>query len=134
MVLQMDKTTCPFCELAPERIVDANKTAVLVHDQYPLTPGHSLVLPRRHIQSIFDAMPDELNALWQLVERARSRIDRVHAPAGYNLGINDGPAAGQTVSHLHIHIIPRYLGDTTDPRGGVRWIIPDRAPYWDSDI
>ena len=127
----MNEINCPFCKIPPERVVEGNEFAILVRDSYPLTPGHSLVIPRRHVQSIFDVVPEELQALWKLVEKARALIDDLHRPANYNLGINDGPAAGQSVPHLHVHVIPRYRGDVVEPRGGVRWIIPERAAYWE---
>jgi len=129
----MAEQPCPFCELAPERIRESNEAAVLIRDNYPLTAGHSLVLPRRHIGSIFEATEEDLRAIWRLIQFGRSAIDREYEPAGYNLGINEGPAAGQTVPHLHIHLIPRYAGDAADPRGGIRWIFPERAAYWDRD-
>lgn len=129
----MEEKPCPFCQLPPERIWESNKAAILVRDDYPLTAGHSLILPRRHIGSIFDATEAELRALWQLIQRGRTTINRAYAPAAYNLGVNDGPEAGQTVPHLHVHLIPRYPGDSVDPRGGIRWILPERASYWNHD-
>ena len=103
---------------------------MLICDAYPVSPGHSLVIPRRHIGSWFEASEDECTAMLALLEAAKAMIDQEHRPDGYNIGINDGPAAGQTVPHLHVHLIPRFKGDVPDPRGGVRWVIPDRAKYW----
>lgn len=74
--------------------------------------------------------PDERVAVLALLDEARLELDAERHPDGYNIGINDGPAAGQTVAHVHIHLIPRYRGDVLDPRGGVRWLFPDRADYW----
>jgi len=99
-------------------------------DAFPVSPGHTLVIPRRHVGSFFLLEPDERFALLALVKEARRDLDAELHPDGYNIGINDGPAAGQTVAHVHIHLIPRYLGDIADPRGGVRWLFPDRADYW----
>ncbi len=121
---------CPFCTLPPERIAQENELAVLIRDAYPVSPGHSLVIPRRHIGSWFEASEDERTAMLALLEAAKAMIDQEHRPDGYNIGINDGPAAGQTVPHLHVHLIPRLKGDVPDPRGGVRWVIPDKAMYW----
>ncbi len=121
---------CPFCTLPPERITQENEHAVLIRDAYPVSPGHSLVIPRRHIGSWFDASEDERTAILALLEAAKAMIDQEHRPDGYTIGINDGPAAGQTVPHLHVHLIPRFKGDVPDPRGGVRWVIPDKAKYW----
>ena len=121
---------CAFCNLPAERIVVANTKAVMIRDAYPVSPGHTLVLPRRHVGSFFDITQDERKALLALLDDAKQRLDKEFAPVGFNIGINDGPAAGQTVPHLHIHLIPRYQGDRPDPRGGVRWIIPEKAKYW----
>jgi len=122
--------TCPFCSLPAERLVDAGELAVVIRDGFPVSKGHSLVIPRRHVASWFDVTREEQLALLDLLARARRQIDEEFHPDGYNIGINDGPAAGQTVRHLHIHLIPRYAGDTEDPRGGVRWVFPHKAAYW----
>lgn len=99
-------------------------------DGYPLNPGHTLVIPKRHVARIESLPPFEAIDLWLLVDR----VARTLAPTcdGVNIGVNSGPAAGQTVGHLHVHVIPRFDGDTADPRGGVRWVIPERANYWSS--
>ncbi|TQE97529.1 MAG: HIT family protein, partial [Spiribacter salinus] len=99
-------------------------------DQYPVSPGHALLIPRRHIAGWFDATPEEQQALTSALAQARSAIEESHQPDGYNIGINSGEAAGQTVHHLHVHLIPRYQGDSDDPRGGVRHVIPGKADYW----
>jgi diadenosine tetraphosphate (Ap4A) HIT family hydrolase len=89
------------------------------------------VIPKRHIGSWFETTPEEQSAMLNLLERAKIVLETEFRPDGYNIGINDGPTAGQTVPHLHMHLIPRYKGDLTDPRGGVRWIIPEKAKYWE---
>lgn len=124
------ETTCPFCQLPPERIAGGNDRGLIVRDAYPVSPGHTLIIPRRHVGSFFELSPEERDDLLALLNEARAELARSHRPQGYNIGINDGPAAGQTVPHLHIHLIPRYTGDQPDPRGGVRWVMPDRARYW----
>lgn len=121
---------CIFCILPASRIVEANEHAVLTLDGYPVSPGHSLVIPRRHVSSFFETTGAERAAILALIDRAKSLIEQMHKPDAYNIGINDGAAAGQTVPHLHIHVIPRYAGDRVDPRGGVRWVIPEKADYW----
>jgi diadenosine tetraphosphate (Ap4A) HIT family hydrolase len=121
---------CPFCTLPASRIVRENDLAVLVRDAYPVSPGHSLVIPKRHTGSWFEATEEERKAMLALVDEAKAMIDTELAPNSYNIGINDGPAAGQTVPHLHMHLIPRFEGDVADPRGGVRWVIADKAKYW----
>lgn len=127
---QLIEPGCPFCNLAPERIRIARPLCLVFRDAFPVSPGHTLVIPRRHVGSFFLLEPDERVALLDLVEDAKIDLDAELHPDGYNIGVNDGSAAGQTVAHVHIHLIPRYLGDTADPRGGVRWIFPDRADYW----
>jgi ATP adenylyltransferase len=94
-----------------------------------VSPGHALLIPQRHIPTWFDAKPEERTALLKATDSAKEIIEKHHRPDGYNIGINCGPAAGQTIFHLHIHLIPRYSGDVTDPRGGVRHVIPDKANY-----
>jgi diadenosine tetraphosphate (Ap4A) HIT family hydrolase len=121
---------CPFCTLAAGRIIDRTRLAVVIRDAFPVSPGHTLVLPARHAGSFFDTTEDERKDLLALLDRAKRDLDAALRPAGYNIGINDGAAAGQTVPHLHIHLIPRYDGDRPDPRGGVRWVLPERARYW----
>jgi diadenosine tetraphosphate (Ap4A) HIT family hydrolase len=104
-----------------------------IRDAYPVSPGHTLIVPRRHAASFFDITDDERTDLINLLLLVRKSLEREFGPAGYNIGINDGLAAGQTVPHLHIHLIPRYPGDREDPRGGVRWVLPDKAAYWKPD-
>lgn len=121
---------CPFCTLPPERIRLSNAMGWVIRDAFPVSPGHTLVIPKRHMGSFFDLCDDERNGLMALLAEARLGTEAEFAPAGYNIGINDGPAAGQTVPHLHIHLIPRFADDLPDPRGGVRWVIPAKARYW----
>ena len=101
-----------------------------IYDGFPVSPGHTLIIPKRHIASFFEATKEEQGAMLDLLSEMRQRLQAEHNPDGFNIGINDGAAAGQTVMHLHIHLIPRYAGDQPDPRGGVRWIFPDKAEYW----
>ncbi len=121
---------CPFCPVKDREIIATHPLAVAITDSFPLTRGHALVVPRRHIASFFELTQEERLAILELIDQAKAEIDRLHAPDGYNIGINDGAAAGQTVMHLHVHLIPRYAGDADDPRGGVRWIFPRKADYW----
>jgi diadenosine tetraphosphate (Ap4A) HIT family hydrolase len=122
---------CPLCAAA--RRTDplaSNEHAVAVLDQYPVSPGHALVVSRRHAADVFDLSPDEQRSLWALLPEVKAAIEQTHSPAGYNIGANAGAAAGQTIAHVHVHVIPRYFGDVEDPRGGVRWVLPARADYW----
>ena len=120
--------SCPFCQLPTARIVRERASAVLVWDAYPLSPGHALVIPRRHIGSWFDTTDDERADMLALLDEAKALVAQQHDPAGWTIGINDG--CPPTVPHLHMHLIPRHPGDTPDPRGGVRWVLPQRAAYW----
>ncbi len=122
--------TCPFCTLAPERIADANEHAIMIRDGYPVAEGHTLVILKRHVSSFFELTREEQIAMLELLGKAQDELRRELSSDGFNIGINDGPAAGQTVPHVHMHLIPRRLGDVPDPRGGVRWLIPDKARYW----
>ncbi len=121
-------TPCPFCQIAPERILAQNPHAFAIRDAFPVSPGHTLIIPHRHTGSFFDTTPEEQHALLALLDGMRSTVPDADS---WNIGINDGPTAGQTVPHLHIHLIPRYEGDVEDPRGGVRWVVPEKARYWD---
>ena len=122
--------TCPFCSLPEERIVARSTHGLAIRDAYPISPGHTLILPRRHAGSFFSLDADEQGDLLALLKSAKAALDKELAAPAYNLGINDGPVAGQTVPHVHIHLIPRFEGDVPDPRGGVRWVIPEKADYW----
>lgn len=123
---------CVFCErLTSGAFVAANDLAVAILDGFPLTRGHCLILPRRHEPDFLALTPDEQLAIWALVHPARQHIEREGIPDGYNIGINIGLPAGQTVLHAHLHVIPRYRGDVADPRGGVRCVIPGKARYWE---
>ncbi len=109
--------------------VAANSLAFAIRDGFPVSPGHTLVIPRREIATWFDASREEQHALMELVGEVKALLDAHYHPDGYNIGINVGAAAGQTVMHLHVHVIPRYKGDMADPRGGVRHVIPEKGKY-----
>jgi diadenosine tetraphosphate (Ap4A) HIT family hydrolase len=127
------ETECPFCDFKHFRVIHGNDLAVALRDEYPVSKGHTLILPRRHVCSWFDATENERSAMLELIDRVRERIEATEPrPDGYNIGINDGEAAGQTIMHLHVHLIPRYRGDVEDPRGGVRHVIPGRGNYLSS--
>lgn len=121
---------CPFCSLPADRIVLENELALAIRDGFPVSPGHTLVIPRRHVQSFFEATPEEVGEMLDLLREARAGLQAELGPDGFNIGINDGEAAGQTVLHLHLHLIPRFKGDVPEPRGGIRWVFPETADYW----
>ena len=126
---------CPFCSLiendAEERIIAQNSLAVSIADGFPISTGHSLIVPRRHVASFFELSAEEREAMYALLDLSKLLLDGQHQPDAYNIGVNDGPMAGQTVPHCHMHLIPRYANDVEDPRGGVRWVIADKAQYWE---
>lgn len=122
---------CPFCRTALRQTVAASKHGVAIRDAYPVAEGHTLVIARRHVNSIFDLPERERQDLWRLVAEVRARLAHELDCAAFTIGVNDGEAAGQTIAHAHIHVIPRRPGDVDDPRGGVRHVRPDRAAYWD---
>lgn len=122
-----DENSCPFCMVdAP---VLANTLAYARYDKYPVSDGHLLIIPFRHISNFFDLTKDERESVFMLVDEAKALLDREHNPDGYNIGINVGESAGQTVWHVHVHVIPRYMDDMEDPRGGVRGVIPSKQNY-----
>ena len=118
---------CPFCG-EPKNILE-NELALAHYDSYPVSPGHCLVTPRRHVAEYFQATAAERAAIWELVDELKPVIDREFSPDGYNIGVNVGAAAGQSIPHLHIHLIPRYRGDVENPQGGVRGVIPHKQKY-----
>lgn len=122
--------SCPFCTLPYERVVQENEYALWIYDGFPVSLGHSLIIPKRHVGSFFDVSAEERMAMLALLDQAKVAVDDQYHPNAYNIGINDGAAAGQTVPHLHLHLIPRYNADVADARGGVRWVIPNKADYW----
>lgn len=125
---------CAFCRRANEAgLVAQSKDAVAFHDGYPISPGHTLVVPRRHEADYSALDPEERSALWTLVDEVCEHLDERFEPDGYNIGINAGRAAGQTVAHAHVHVVPRYEGDVEDPRGGIRHVIPEKAAYWEGE-
>ena len=122
-----DMDACPFCN-ADEAVL-SNELAYARFDKYPVNPGHLLILPRRHVSGFFDASANERAALIELLDAGKALLDQSFRPDGYNIGVNVGAAAGQTIMHLHLHLIPRYRGDVAQPRGGVRGVIPARQDY-----
>ena len=118
---------CPFCR-EPEIVIE-NELAYADYDSYPVNPGHCLIITRRHVAEYFQATAEEKAAIWELVDEMKTIIDRDYRPDGYNIGVNVGEAGGQSVRHIHIHMIPRYKGDVENPRGGVRGVIPHKQKY-----
>jgi len=126
--------SCPFCQILTgainKKTLFENETGFVVSDSFPITLGHSLIISKRHVGSFFEVTQQERQHLFDLIDQAKAYLDEEHKPACYNIGINDGETAGQTIPHLHIHLIPRYEEPGKDPRGGVRWLVPEKADYW----
>ena len=120
---------CIFCNMQKERVVLENDLGYAMYDGFPVNPGHLLIIPKRHFSNFFEATDTERTALFSLVDDAKKILDQKFQPEGYNVGINIGEAAGQSVMHLHIHLIPRYIGDVEKPKGGVRGVIPSKQSY-----
>jgi len=123
-----------FSEIPEEDWIDSNEQAFAIYDNYPVTDGHILIISKREVPTWFDATEDEQQAIMSLLGKIKLYLQDEYNPDGFNVGINNGEAAGQTISHLHVHLIPRYEGDMEDPRGGVRHVIPERGNYKTADV
>jgi diadenosine tetraphosphate (Ap4A) HIT family hydrolase len=121
---------CPFCKAESERdIIASSSLSVAFFDGFPVSPGHALIIPKRHVASFFDLSKEEQLDLLNLADRVKRIVEERYHPDGYNIGINVGEAAGQSIFHVHLHLIPRYQGDVQNPRGGVRGVIPTKQNY-----
>jgi diadenosine tetraphosphate (Ap4A) HIT family hydrolase len=121
-----------FGLIEPERVLATDELFAVVRDKFPISPGHTLIIPRRALTRFKELTAVEKTRLMEWAQWAQDELQRTLTPApeAFNLGLNDGPAAGQTMPQFHFHVIPRYTGDVSDPRGGVRWVIPSKAKYW----
>jgi len=122
---------CEFCQIIKERISILRENAhfIVILDQYPVNEGHTLIIAKRHIKYISELVKQEYTSLIDILIKAKTLIEHEYTPDGFNVGINEGVVAGQTVEHLHVHIIPRYIGDVEDPEGGIRNVIPGKGKY-----
>ncbi len=123
-------TDCLFCQLRKEKIIGQCDLTITFLDSYPASPGHALIIPKRHVATYFDITEQEQNAIAKAIQTAKLILDEEFSPDGYNIGVNNGEVAGQSIMHLHVHLIPRYNGDVENPKGGVRWVISNKADYW----
>ncbi len=123
------KKDCIFCDIKDKEIITKNKYCYAIFDKFPVSKGHTLIIPFRHVETFFDASKEEKIAIIDLIDEVKKILDKKFSPDGYNIGVNVGKAAGQTIMHLHIHVIPRYKGDIKDPTGGVRGVIPEKMKY-----
>jgi diadenosine tetraphosphate (Ap4A) HIT family hydrolase len=119
---------CLFCT-DPRGVSLQRDLAYSARDTYAASPGHTLVIPKRHVASFFELTPEEVAACMELIGEEKQLIDQEYQPDGYNIGVNIGEAAGQSIHHVHIHVIPRYRGDVENPQGGVRHVIPKKGHY-----
>jgi diadenosine tetraphosphate (Ap4A) HIT family hydrolase len=122
---------CLFCDLtsARDKHLYEDDLVYAIYDHFPVAPGHALIIPKRHIETIFEATPAEHAAIGNALTALKKIVDSTFHPDAYNVGINNGVRAGQTIMHLHVHLIPRFAGDSDRPRGGVRGIIPGKQDY-----
>ncbi|WP_281678982.1 HIT family protein [Synergistes jonesii] len=118
---------CIFCRL--DDYVLENDLAYAVFDAMPVNEGHMLIIPKRHVQNYFDLKPEEEAAILELLHKGKKLIEEKYSPDGYNFGVNCNSCAGQSVMHAHMHLIPRYRGDSEAPLGGVRGVIPEKMGY-----
>jgi diadenosine tetraphosphate (Ap4A) HIT family hydrolase len=131
--LPPEELTLPvFGVIEPGRVLAQDELFAVVRDRFPVTPGHTLIIPKRAVRQLRELTAAERIRLMEWVVWAQDRLSREEGspPPDFNVGLNDGPAAGQTMRQFHLHVIPRRMGDVPDPRGGVRWVIPERAKYW----
>ncbi|MGL4913702.1 MAG: HIT family protein [Romboutsia sp.] len=118
---------CIFCEL--EDYILENELAYAIFDKFPVNKGHMLFIPKRHAQDFFEITRKERESIFELIDQGKALLDEKYSPDGYNIGVNCGEESGQTVMHVHVHLIPRYKGDTDSPQGGVRGVIPEKMKY-----
>lgn len=122
---------CLFCQinLEEQNIVYQNEHVYIIKDEYPVSIGHSLIITKRHIETYFETTQAEILSFDQAIKWMKKELDDTFHPTGYNIGINNGESAGQSIMHLHIHLIPRYDNDVLNPKGGVRGVIPGKQAY-----
>ncbi|WP_157280060.1 HIT family protein [Orenia marismortui] len=120
---------CIFCNTEELEIILESQFSFAIFDKYPVNKGHLLIIPKRHFSSFFELSKEEMNDIYDLINQGKEKLDKLYSPDGYNIGVNVGETAGQTIMHLHIHIIPRYKGDIENPRGGIRKLMPNLVPY-----
>jgi diadenosine tetraphosphate (Ap4A) HIT family hydrolase len=120
---------CPFCSILPADILDENEYAVAVRDSFPASRGHTLIITKRHVEDYFQLSKEEKDKAFELLEKMKKAMDTEFAPDGYNIGFNIGEAGGQTILHVHIHLIPRKKGDSENCKGGIKGVIRRQMSY-----
>lgn len=124
---KLSNKECIFCQM--KDYILENELAYAIYDKYPVGKGHMLFIPKRHVKDFFDITKEEREAIFELIDEGKKLLDEKYSPDSYNVGINCGEHAGQTIMHVHVHLIPRYIGDMKDPTGGVRGVIPYKMKY-----
>lgn len=124
---KLSNKECIFCKM--KDYILENELAYAIYDKYPVGKGHMLFIPKRHVKNFFDITKEEREAIFELIDEGKKLLDEKYSPDSYNVGINCGEHAGQTIMHVHVHLIPRYIGDMKDPTGGVRGVIPYKMKY-----
>ncbi len=126
----MKDNQCIFCDLSKDKeIIAENDFAIAFYDAFPVNPGHSLIIPKRHVENYFDLTEKKCAAIQDLLKIVQKKVEERFHPDGYNIGVNVNAAGGQSVFHVHMHLIPRFLGDVDNPKGGVRGVIPSKQKY-----
>lgn len=120
---------CLFCNYDKGNYIAENELTFAIYDVFPVNEGHILVIPKRHFSSFFEATDEEVLAMYKLIKKVKEIVHNKYEPTGYNIGINIGEDAGQTIMHLHVHVIPRYKGDVENPKGGIRKLKKELVPY-----
>ena len=129
MFEELTVNECIFCQVPKDEIVAESDLCLAFYDRYPVSPGHMLIIPKRHVASYFELTDDEVNAMQTMLFEMKDVVQELYKPDGFNIGVNVGEAAGQSIFHVHMHLIPRYTGDVEYPRGGVRGVIPEKQNY-----
>ena len=127
--MEKSNENCPFCNLPQEKIIAENEYCKAFYDSYPVSKGHTLIIPKRHVANYFDLNRQEKESIDDLLTKMKATLDAQYHPDGYNIGVNVNKPAGQSVFHVHVHLIPRYIGDVEEPKGGVRGVIPGKQRY-----
>lgn len=126
-IWKLSNKACVFCQM--KDYILENELAYAIYDKYPVGKGHMLFIPKRHVKNFFDITKEEREAIFELIDEGKKLLDKKYSPDSYNVGINCGEHAGQTIMHVHVHLIPRYIGDMKDHTGGVRGVIPEKMKY-----
>jgi len=124
-----DSPKCTFCKIRDIDMALKNDLCFAIYDSFPVSSGHMLIIPFRHFENFFECTDEEMEAIWDLLQKCKKMLSDDLKPDGFNVGVNIGKISGQTIFHTHVHVIPRYIDDVDDPRGGIRGVIPEKRIY-----